>query len=181
MTSYEKAVELLNKYVLNDNLKKHCYAVESCMRFYAKKLNQDEERWAIAGLLHDIDWETDPDTHPNTAVPLLQKAGYDQEIIDAILGHAYPSRTDVSRDSLMAKYLFACDELSGFVNAYSLMKPGRLNDVEAKSIVKKFKDKAFARNVSREDISQGIAEIGLPAEEHAGNVIAAMRGDDRLK
>lgn len=171
---------MLNENVKNESLKKHCYAVESCMRFYAKKMGEDEEKWAITGMLHDIDWETNPDTHPNTAIPMLLDAGYTQDMVDAILGHAYPSRTDVMRDTLMAKYLFACDELSGFVTAYSLMKPGKLNDVEAKSIVKKLKDKAFAKNVSRDDIYQSLEEIGIPAEEHIANIIEAMRGDNRL-
>ncbi len=180
MSSYEKAVEMLNENVKNESLKKHCYAVESCMRFYAKKMGEDEEKWAITGMLHDIDWETNPDTHPNTAIPMLLDAGYTQDMVDAILGHAYPSRTDVMRDTLMAKYLFACDELSGFVTAYSLMKPGKLNDVEAKSIVKKLKDKAFAKNVSRDDIYQSLEEIGIPAEEHIANIIEAMRSDNRL-
>lgn len=181
MSSYENAVALVEKYISNENLRKHCYAVESCMRFYARKLNQDEETWAITGLLHDLDWEQYPDTHPVTAVPILEEAGYSREIIDAILGHAYPERSDVVRDSLMAKYLFACDELSGFVKAYSLMKPGRLMDVEAKSVVKKMKDKAFARNVSREDMYLGVEEIGIPLDEHVTNIIEAMRADERLK
>lgn len=180
MSTYSKALELLNEYIKNENLKKHCYAVESCMRYYAKKLDQPEEQWAVAGLLHDLDWETNPDTHPNTAVPVLREAGFDEEIINAILGHAYPARTDNKRESSLAKYLFACDEFSGFIVAYSLMKPGRLNEVEAKSVVKKLKDKAFARGVNREDITIGLTEIDLSAEEHAQNLIEAMRMDKRL-
>lgn len=180
MSNYDKAAQLLHEYIKNPNLLKHCYAVETCMKYYAKKFSEDEEKWGIAGLLHDLDWESNPDTHPNTAVPVLREAGFDEEIIDAILGHAYPARTDAKRESLMAKYLFACDELSGFVTAYSLMKPGRYNEVEAKSVVKKMKDKAFAKNVSREDMILGAEEIGLPLEEHVQNVIEAMRKDERL-
>jgi len=151
--------------------------VEVAMRFYAKKLNEDEERWAAAGLLHDLDWEMFPETHPNTAVPILEESGYDKEIIDAILGHAYPDRTNVPRESTLAKYLFACDEITGFITAYSMMKENGLDDVEAKSIIKKMKDKAFARNVSRDDIVKGSEDIGIGIEEHISNVIEAMKND----
>jgi len=175
------STELLHQYIKNENLRKHCYAVESAMRWYAKQQNEDEEKWAAAGLLHDLDWEMYPDTHPNTAVPILEEAGYDKETIDAILGHAYPDRTNVPRESKLAKYLFACDEITGFITAYSLMKPGGMNDVEAKSIIKKMKDKAFARNVNRDDIKIGAEEIGIPLEEHITNVITILRNDERLK
>lgn len=175
------STELLHQYIKNENLRKHCYAVEACMRWYARRLNEDEEKWAAAGLLHDLDWEMYPDTHPNTAVPILEEAGYDKETIDAILGHAYPDRTNTPRESKLAKYLFACDEITGFITAYSLMKPGGMNDVEAKSIIKKMKDKAFARNVNRDDIKLGAEEIGIPLEEHITNVITILRSDERLK
>lgn len=180
MLSIQDANKLLEKYIQNTNLRKHCYAVESCMRFYAKKLNQNEEEWALAGLLHDLDWETNPDTHPNTGIPILQENGVSQEIIDAILGHAYPTRSNVKRETLMAKYLFACDELSGFIVAYSLMKPGKLNDIDGVGVAKKLKDKAFAKTVSREDIQVGLEEIGLTIEDHANNLITAMKSDKRL-
>lgn len=147
MPELSSSEKLLHNYIKNDNLRKHCYAVESAVRFYARRLGKDEESWASAGLLHDLDWEMYPDTHPNTAVPILEEAGYDREIIDAILGHAYPDRTDVPRESEMAKYLFACDEITGFITAYSYMKPGGINEVDAKGIKKKMKDKAFAKNV----------------------------------
>ncbi len=185
MSTYVKATELLEKYIQNTNLRKHCYAVESCMRHYAT-IHQaqgdgvDIENWAIAGMLHDLDWETNPDTHPGTAVPVLQEAGYDNDIIDAILGHAYPSRSDVKRESKMAKFLFACDELSGFIVAYALMKPGKLNDVDGKGVSKKLKEKRFAEKVSREDIQQGLDEIQIDIETHANNLIEAMKRDSRL-
>ncbi|MBX7044524.1 MAG: HDIG domain-containing protein [Ignavibacteria bacterium] len=175
------STELLHQYIKNENLRKHCYAVEACMRWYAKNLNEDVEKWAAAGLLHDLDWEMYPDTHPNTAVPILEEAGYDKETIDAILGHAYPDRTNVPRETALAKYLFACDEITGFITAYSLMKPDGMNSVEAKSIIKKMKDKAFARNVNRDDIKNGAEEIGIPLEEHITNVINILRNDERLK
>lgn len=177
----EKSHELLNKYIQNINLRKHCYAVETCMCFYAKKLGESEDLWSAAGLLHDLDWEMYPDTHPNTAVPILKEAGYDDFFINTILSHAYPDRTNVPRDSLIKKYLFACDEITGFVTAYSLMKPGGMNDVEPKSIIKKMKDKAFARTVNRDDIKKGAVEIGMDLSEHIQNVINALKNDERLK
>ena len=177
----EKSNELLNKYIQNINLRKHCYAVESCMRFYAKKFGENEELWAAAGLLHDLDWEMYPDTHPNTSVPILQEAGFDKEFIDTILSHAYPDRTDIPRDTLIRKYLFACDEITGFVTAYALMKTGGLNDVEPKSVIKKMKDKAFARSVNRDDIRKGAEEIGMDLSEHIRNIIDAMKNDSRLQ
>jgi putative nucleotidyltransferase with HDIG domain len=178
--NYTSAEELLKKYIENENLRRHCYAVEACMRFYAKNLNEDEERWAMAGLLHDLDWEKFPDTHPNTAVPILEEAGFDKEFIDAILGHAYPDRTNVPRESQLAKYLFACDEITGFIIAYSYMKPGGIDEVEVKGIKKKMKDKAFARNVNREDIVKGTEEIGMDPDSHYQNILTAMKNDSRV-
>ncbi len=180
MPGYSTSLELLHKYIKNESLRKHCYAVESAMKFYSSMLNEDEDKWSSTGLLHDLDWEIYPDTHPNTAVPILEEAGYDKELIDAILGHAYPDRTNVMRESKLAKYLFACDEITGFITAYSLMKDGGLKDVEPKSIKKKMKDKAFAKNVSREDIIKGAEDIGVDLDEHLSNVITAMRNDERI-
>lgn len=173
--------ELLEKYIKNENLRKHCYAVETCMRFYANKLGEDEEKWGAAGLLHDLDWEMYPDTHPNTAVSIFEEEGYDREFIDAVLGHAYPERTDVPRETQMAKYLFACDEITGLVTAYAYMKPGGLNEVQTKGVIKKMKDKGFARNIEREGLTQGAEDIGLTIQEHVDNIIEAMSKDERLK
>lgn len=180
MPDYNSSLELLHRFIKNENLRKHCYAVESAMRFYAGKLNEDEEKWAVTGLLHDLDWEMYPDTHPNTSVPVFEEEGYGKDVIDAILGHAYPERTNVPRESVLSKYLFACDEITGFIMAYSLMKPGGLNEVEPKSIKKKMKDKAFARNVNRDDIIKGAEEISMDLEEHIGNVLTAMKNDKRV-
>lgn len=180
MPDYSASLDLLHQYIKNENLRKHCYAVEAVMRYYASVLNEDQEKWASAGLLHDLDWEMFPDTHPNTAVPILQEAGYDREMIDAVLGHAYPDRTTTPRVSALSKYLFACDEITGFIMAYSLMKPGGLNDVEATSIKKKMKDKAFARNVNRDDIVKGADDIGIELTQHITNVINAMKNDARV-
>ncbi len=177
MSEMNKAIRLLEEYIENENLRRHCYAVSAAMRYYAGELGQDEEHWAVAGLLHDLDWEKFPDTHPLTAVPVLREAGYSEELITAVLGHAYPERTDVPRESQMAKFLFACDEVTGFITAYAYMKPGGLDAVEAKGIKKKMKDKAFAKNVNREDIHKGAEEIGIPFDEHLEKVISAMKGD----
>lgn len=177
---FHKSHLLLEEHIKNENLRKHCYAVESCMRYYAKKLFQDEELWASVGLLHDLDWEKYPETHPNTAVPILQEAGFDDEFINIILSHAYPERTNISRDTLIKKYLFACDEITGLVTAYALMKPEGINGVEAKGVIKKMKDKAFARSVNRDDIRKGAEEIGMSLESHITNVIQSMREDKRL-
>lgn len=176
----EKSHELLNKYIQNINLRKHCYAVESCMRYYARKFGESEDYWASAGLLHDLDWELYPDTHPNTAVPILREAGFDELFIKIILSHAYPERTAEPRDSQIKKYLFACDEITGFVVAYGLMKPGGIKDVEPRGVIKKMKDKAFARTVNRDDIKLGAEEIGMDLSEHIQNIIDALKNDTRL-
>lgn len=172
----DKAEQLLEKYIENENLRSHCRHVSACMMYYADKLGEDRTVWGEAGLLHDLDWEKFPDTHPNTAVPILEEAGYGKDFIDAILGHAYPDRTNVPRESLMAKYLFACDEITGLVHAYSLMKEGGIKNVEPKGVIKKMKDKAFARNVNRDDIKKGAEEIGIELPAHIQNIINAMSG-----
>ncbi len=171
----DKSRLLLEEYIENISLRNHCYHVEKCMRFYAEILNEEIEIWGAAGMLHDLDWEKFPDTHPNTAVPILKDNGYDEEFINAILGHAYPEMTNVPRESKMAKYLFACDEITGFVQAYSLMRDNGLQDVEAKNIIKKMRDKAFAKNVNRDDIRKGAEEIGISLEDHIDNIIKAMK------
>ena len=171
----DKSRLLLEEYIENISLRNHCYHVEKCMRFYAEILNEEIEIWGAAGMLHDLDWEKFPDTHPNTAAPILKENGYDEEFINAILGHAYPVMNNVPRDSKMSKYLFACDEITGFVQAYSLMRENGLHDVEAKSIIKKMKDKAFAKNVNRDDIRKGAEEIGISLEDHIDNIIKAMK------
>lgn len=169
--------KLLDKYISNPNLKRHCYIVESCMRFYALKLGENDLSWALAGLLHDLDWELYPNEHPNKINELLisNNVYLDQNIIDAILGHGYPHYTNVPRKSLMAKYLFACDELSGFIYAYSLMRSGGFEGMNSASVIKKLKDKAFARNISRDDIYNSVNDIGLNLEEHIQNLITVMK------
>ncbi|HUL43050.1 MAG TPA: HD domain-containing protein [Bacteroidota bacterium] len=170
-----EALQILKEYTKSDALLKHMYAVEAAMRWYAKKYSEDEERWGVTGLLHDFDYEmypTAPD-HPLKGSEILKEKGVDEETRKAILGHA--TYTGIPRDSQMAKTLYACDELCGFIMACSVIRPNKIADLEVSSVKKKLKDKAFARNVSREDISEGTAGLGIPLDEHIGNVIQAMR------
>jgi putative nucleotidyltransferase with HDIG domain len=169
------ALALLLEYTKNDALLKHMYAVESAMRAYARKEGQDEELWGIVGLLHDFDYETYPTApdHPLKGSEILRQKGYPEEVRKAILGHA--PYTQVPRDTLVAKVLYACDELCGFITACALVRPNKIADLEVSSVKKKMKDKAFARNVSREDILTGCQELGVPLDEHIRFVIDAMK------
>lgn len=179
--------ELLEKYIENPNLRKHCYAVESSMRFYAKLLDvSNADKWALAGLLHDIDWEKYPEEHPLKAKEILPENGIDEpEIINAILAH-YEEKTGVKPESLMEKCLLACDELTGLITAASLMRPNGISDLEPKSVLKKMKDKGFARGVDREIVKNAYEDFAdsldfeLSFDQHIGNVIEAMRSDSRL-
>lgn len=174
----ESALRLLNQYTKSQSLITHCLCVEACMRWYAKKLQEDTEVWGVTGLLHDFDYEMYPEPnengHPYKGVQILRGLGVDELICNAIMGHALYSNTP--RETNLAKYLFACDELSGLVYASVLVRPDKdINNLEVSSVVKKLKDKAFARGVSREDIALGVSEIGLDRNEHIANVITAMR------
>ena len=181
MLSREDAWSLLCEYTQSESLRKHALAVEACMRAYARKTGADEELWGVAGLLHDFDYERWPnaDHHPTKEHPyegsqILRERGYPEEMIHAILGHAHYS--GVERVSDLDHALFACDELSGFLTACALVKPSKsIHDVEAASVKKKLKDKAFARGVSREDVYKGAEELGVPLEEHVAFCIDAMR------
>jgi predicted hydrolase (HD superfamily) len=171
----ESTWNLLCDYTKNENLRKHGLAVEACMRAYAEKFGEDQDTWSCVGLIHDFDYElypTAPD-HPLKGSEILLEKDYPQEVRRAILGHA--SYTGVERDTKLAKALFACDELAGFITACSLVRPDRIQGLEAKSVLKRMKDKAFARSVSREDIRQGAEELGIPLEEHITFCIDAMR------
>jgi len=153
------------------------YAVEAAMRAYARKFGENEETWAIVGVLHDFDYEMYPTIpeHPLKGSEILKERGYSDDIRKAILGHA--SFSNVPRESLMAKVLFACDELCGFITAVAVIRPNKITDLEISSVKKKLKDKSFAKNVSREDIELGIKELGLPLEEHIKFVSEAMKAD----
>jgi len=168
---------LLCEYTQSESLRKHMLAVEACMRAYARKFGEDENKWGITGLLHDLDYEKNPtpEAHPFVAAGLLEALNYPADVIRAILSHA--DYSGVKRESRMEKTLYACDEVSGFITASALVKPNKsLAEVEAKSVRKKMKDKAFARSVNRDDIINGAADLGVDLEEHIAFCIEAMKG-----
>ena len=177
MNDRSAAWSLLCEYTQSESLRKHALAVEACMRAHAKKFGEDEEKYGITGLLHDFDYEKypTPAEHPFVGNKILGERGYSDEIRRAILSHAEYS--GVKRESNMEKALFACDELAGFITASALVKPNKsLAEVEAKSVRKKMKDKAFARSVNRDDIINGAADLGVDLEEHITFCIEAMKG-----
>jgi putative nucleotidyltransferase with HDIG domain len=176
-----QAWDLLCEYTKNENLRKHALAVEACVRAYARKFGEDEEKWSVVGLIHDFDYELYPSApdHPLKGTEILREKGVSEEIRRAILGHA--DYTGVARDTQLAKVLFACDELAGFITACALVRPDRIATLEAKSVRKRMKDKAFARSVSREDIIKSAQELDVPLDEHIAFCIEAMRSvADRL-
>jgi putative nucleotidyltransferase with HDIG domain len=168
---------LLCEYTQSESLRKHMLAVEACMRAYARKFGEDENKWGITGLLHDFDYEKypTPAEHPFVGSKILEERSYPEDVRRAILSHA--DYSGVKRESRMEKTLYACDEVSGFITASALVKPNKsLAEVEAKSVRKKMKDKAFARSVNREDIINGAADLGVDLEEHIAFCIEAMKG-----
>lgn len=177
MANREAAWELLTEYTKSESLRKHALAVEACVRAYARRLGGDEEEWGATALLHDFDYERHPsaEEHPYVGSKILEERGWPEQVRRAILSHA--DYTGVKRETAMEKALFACDELAGFITATALVKPGKsLAEVDARSVRKKMKDKAFARSVSRDDIVNGAAELGVELEEHIAFCIEAMRG-----
>ena len=172
----EDGWKILTEFTQSESLRKHALAVEACMRAYARKNGADEELWGLVGLIHDFDYEKYPsaEDHPFRGSEILEERGYSEEIRRAILSHAEYS--GVPRTTPMEKTLFACDELAGFITACALVKPGKsLAEVEAKSVRKKMKDKAFARSVNRNDIIQGATELGVELEQHIAFCIEAMK------
>jgi putative nucleotidyltransferase with HDIG domain len=171
-----QAWEVVCEFVKSESLRKHMLAVEACVAAYAGQNGEDQEKWAVTALLHDFDWEIHPEApdHPMKGEPILAERGVDQEIRRAILSHA--NYSGVPRVSKLEKTLFACDELAGFLTACSYVKPGRsIHEVEVKGVRKKLKDKAFARNVSRDDIISGAAELGVDLDQHIDFCIRAMQ------
>jgi predicted hydrolase (HD superfamily) len=183
MTTPSRAdtLALMHEYTASESLRKHMLAVEGAMRAYARKFGEDEERWGIAGLIHDFDYERFPNAahsptaeHPAEGVRILKSKGYPDDILQAILGHAH--YTNTPRESRMAKSLFAVDELTGLITATALVRPSKsVHEVDARSVRKKMKDKAFARGVSREDVVNGANELGVDLDEHISFVIASMQ------
>src|SRR5438270_13219716 len=172
-----QAWSLLCEYTQSESLRKHMLAVEACMRAYARKFGQDEDKWGITGMLNDFDYEKypTPAEHPFVGNKILEERGYPEDVRRAILSHA--DYSGVKRESLMEKTLYACDEIAGFITASALVKPNKsLAEVEAKSVHKKMKDKAFDRNVNSDDIISGAADLGVDLEEHIAFCIEAMKG-----
>lgn len=175
MPTYDDALKLFHAWTKSNSLRRHGYAVEAAMEHYARRFHQDVELWRMTGLLHDMDYEHHPseEEHPYVGVQALRSQGYPEELCEAILGHA--THTGVKRETLLAKTLFAVDELAGFITAVALVRPTRLEGMTVKSVTKKLKDSSFAAGVSREDIREGAAELKLELSEHIRRVIAGMQ------
>ena len=175
------AFELMQEYTASESLRKHMLTVEVAMRAYSEYYGEDPERWGLAGLMHDFDYERFPNAdrspvseHPSEGVRILRALGYPEDVLDAIMGHA--AYTNTPRISLISRALFAVDELSGLITATALVKPSRaVRDVDTRSVRKKMKDKAFARGVSRDDVIQGATELGVDLDEHITFVVAALQ------
>lgn len=172
----EETLALVSEYVKNESLVRHMLVVEAAMRFYAEQFGEDVELWGQVGLLHDFDWEIHPtlEEHPQAGEPILKERGVSAEVIRAVLSHA--DHTGVPRLSRMEKALYACDEITGLVTAVALVRPSHsLLDLEASSVKKKWKDRAFAAGANREEIARATEEFGMELWTHVGNVITAMR------
>ncbi len=171
--------KLLKDYTSNNSLLKHALAVEACVRAYANKFGEDEEYWGNVALLHDFDYEKYPQEHPFKGAEILKSFNFSEDFIKSILSHA--DYTGIKRESLLQKVLFACDELAGFITAVSYVRPNKsLVEVEVKSVLKKLKDKAFAKNVNREDIINGAKELGIDLNEHINFCLEAMKSKKDL-
>jgi putative nucleotidyltransferase with HDIG domain len=172
------AFALLNEYVKNPSLVRHCLSVEAAMRAYARKLGHDEKTWGVVGLLHDFDYERwpDPPDHPLKGSEILRERGYSEDIITAILSHADYLADRCPRDTVLKKGLYACDEITGLVMATAILRPAGIADLTASSVKKKMKDKGFARGVNRDDVTRGAADFGVELDAHIQFVIDAMKG-----
>ena len=177
MTTRQEALDIVREHVKNESLVRHMLSVEAAMRFYARKLGEDEEIWGLAGLLHDFDWEIHPtlEHHPQDGAPILRERGVPELVIDAVLSHA--NHTGIPRETSMQKALFACDEITGLITAAALVRPSKsIHDVKVKSIKNKWKDRSFAAGANRQEMEEGAQEFGVELWEHAGNVLEAMQG-----
>src|SRR5215203_5776408 len=181
LPSREEALALVHEYTASDSLRKHMLAVEAAMRAYAARFGEDPERWGLTGLVHDFDYERFPNAthspseeHPAEGVRILRSRGWPEDVLEAILGHG--DYTGVPRVSRLAKTLYAVDELTGLITATALVRPSRsVHEVDARSVRKKMKDKAFARGVNRDDVIEGAADLGVDLDEHIDFVIRAMQ------
>ena len=182
LPSRDETLALVHEYTASDSLRKHMLAVEAAMRAYAEKFGEDPDRWGLTGLVHDFDYERFPnpahspsEEHPAEGVRILRSRGWPDDMLEAILGHG--NYTGVPRVSRLAKALYAVDELTGLITATALVRPSRsVHEVDARSVRKKMKDKAFARGVNREEVVAGAADLGVDLDEHIDLVIGAMRG-----
>ena len=174
---YADALSLFHEWTKTESLRRHAYAVEAAMAHYARMWGEDETLWRITGLLHDMDYEKHPslEEHPYVGTQVLRDAGYPETVIEAILGHA--EHSGVPRASLMAKTLYAVDELAGFITAVAYVRPTKMEGMKVKSVKKKLKDKQFAAAVSREDIREGAEDLGVDLDTHIANVIAGMQAE----
>ena len=172
----DEAWNLLCEYTQSENLRRHALAVEACMRYYARLFGEDEELWGVVGLLHDFDYERYPslEEHPFRGMEILRARGAPEVIIRAVGAHA--NHTGVPRESLLERAIFACDEISGFVIAVTLVKGRTLSAVTPESVRKRMKEKSFARGVNRDDLLQGAEELGIPFDEHVEHVVRALQG-----
>lgn len=177
MPTYQEALDLFHEWTRTDSLRRHAYAVEAGMAFYARLFAEDEELWRMTGLLHDMDYEKHPtmEEHPYVGVDVLRSKGYPEVMLEAILGHG--NHTGVPRTSLLAKTLFAVDELAGFITAVAYVRPTGLDGMTPRSVTKKLKDKAFAAAVNRDDVRSGAAELGMELNQHIAHVIEGMQAD----
>ena len=171
----EEAIAILDEFVTTASLHKHLRGVEAAMRAYARSLGEDEEQWGIAGLLHDFDWDiSPPEEHPMFGARILRERGVPEAVVRAVLSHG--DHIDAPRETLMEKYVYAVDELSGFITAVALVRPNKsLSEVDVRAVRKKMKDKSFARSVRREDLVRGAEDLGLDLDRHIENVVEALK------
>jgi len=171
----DQALALVHEHVASESLRRHMYSVEAACRAYGRRFGEDQDLFGLAGLVHDFDYERFPDQHPLPGVEMLRERGYPAAVLQAVLAHNSP-RTGVQPDSLLDRTLFACDEVTGLITAAALVRPNRsVMDLEAKSVMKKFKDRAFAAGVNRQDVQHGAELLGVDLREHVQFVIEAMR------
>jgi putative nucleotidyltransferase with HDIG domain len=176
LPSRPDALALMHEHVRSESLRRHMYAVEAACRAYARKWGEDEEAYGLAGLLHDFDYEAAPDEHPLRGAALLRERAYPEEVVRAILSH-YAAKTGVEPRSLMERTLCACDEITGLITAAALVRSSKsVMDLEARSVIKKMKDKAFAAGVDRQEVRHAVEALGVDLSEHVRFVIEAMRG-----